>query len=237
MDEARLTTIREYYESLADEALLAEAGRGRDAFTAEAWAIVSEQIERRGLQSDRASQRDLNRQNDATVAEPVVTQPTRIARLAARVDALPPTIRPAAFGALLIVFFAMARGAWLVLPVALIYLFATSPHPWDSLMTGAGIALLAMAGGALSGFAYGLVGRHVRTAIKGGYYLTGIVTLAPYMFVLSFIIRLGEGDPFWRRLSGAELAMAGGMTLLFGLVLGRAWFGPDDEGRGGERAT
>ena len=237
MNHARLTAVRAYYESLTDEALLAEAGAGSDAFTAEAWTIVSEQIEQRGLQSKLSPAQDENRQRELALAESVAAEPSRVARLAARIDALPPTIRPAAFGAVLIVCFAMARGAWLVLPVALVYVLATSPHPWQSVMTGVGLAALTMAGGALSGLAYGLVGRHVRTAVRGGCYVAGIVTLAPYMFMLSFIFRLSEGEPLWRPLSGAELGMSGFMTLLFGLVLGRAWFGTDDEGQPGERAT
>jgi hypothetical protein len=57
------------------------------------------------------------------------------------------------------------------------------------------------------------------------------------MFVLPFILRLSEGEPFWRRPSGGELAISGGLTLLFGLVLGRAWFGSDDEAKSTERAT
>ena len=237
MDEARLTAVRTYYESLSDEALLAEAESGPEAFAPEGWIIVSEQIERRGLQHNRTPPQRLDRPNNAAVDGLILDQRSRAARLAARIDALPPTIRPAAFGALLIVFFAMARGAWLVLPIALIYVLATSPHAWDSIMTGVGIALLAMAGGALSGLAYGLIGRHVRTAVRGGYYAAGIVTLAPYMLVLSFIFRLSEGEPLWQRPSGSELAISGGMTLLFGLVLGRTWFGPDDESRPSERAT
>ena len=237
MEETRLAAVRAYYESLSDEALLAEAGPGPDAFAPEAWTIVSEQIERRGLRGDRTPPEQLNGSNAAAGVSSRVGEPSAVARLAARIDALPPTIRPAVFGALLIVFFAMARGAWLVLPIALIYLFATSPHPWASFMTGVGVVLLAMAGGGLSGLAYGLVGRHVRTAVRRGYYVTGVLTLAPYMFVLPFILRLSEGQPFWHRLSAAEVAMSGGLTLLFGLVLGRAWFGPDEDDKLGERAT
>jgi hypothetical protein len=237
MDETRRTALRAYYESLSDQALLDEAAPGRDAFTPEAWTIVAEQIELRRLQLAHPSRQGLNRQNASADPNSTDSHPSRAERLAARIDALPPTIRPAAFGALLIVFFAMARGAWLVLPLALIYVLATSTDPWASIMTGVGIALLAVAGGALSGLAYGLLGRHVRRVVRGGYYLTGILTLAPYMFVLPFIRRLGEGEPFWRRPSGGELAISGGLTLLFGLVLGRAWFGSDDEAKPTERTT
>lgn len=237
MDETKLVAIRTYYESLSDEALLAEADSGPDAFAPEGWTIVSEQIERRGLHRDSTPPQRRDRHNDAAVDGPWPDQRSRTARLAARIDALPPTIRPAVFGALLIVFFAMSRGALLILPIALIYVLSTGTHPWASIMSGLGIGLLAMAGGAVSGLAYGVIGRRVRTAVRGGCYVSGIVTLAPYMFVLPFIVRLSEGEPLWHRLSGSELAMSGGLTLLFGLVLGRSWFGADDESGPGDRAT
>jgi uncharacterized membrane protein HdeD (DUF308 family) len=49
------------------------------------------------------------------------------------------------------------------------------------------------------------------------------------MFVLTYIIRLADGVPLWRRPTTADVVISGIMTVLFGLVLGRAWFGPDDE--------
>jgi hypothetical protein len=229
MDEAKLRRLRTYYESLSDEALLAEAALGPDAFASEAWTTISEQIDLRGLGSDHAHRH--YRTHETALAELGEQHPGRVQRLAARIDALPPSIKPAAFGALLIVMFAMARGAWIVLPVLVVYVLATSPDPGASLMTGVGIALLAMAGGALSGFAYSFVGRHLRTAVRGGYYLTGIVTLAPYMVVLMYIARLAQGVPLGHRLRGEDVAIPIFMTLLFGIVMGRAWFGPDEKGR------
>jgi hypothetical protein len=237
MDEAKLTSLRTYYESLSDEALLAEAELGRDAFASEAWTIISQQIDQRGLQRIRSRRNHRDPNHGAAVAETRKHQSSLAERLAARIDALPPSIKPAAFGAMVVVIFAMARGAWLILPVLVIYVLATSQDPWSSLMTGVGIAVLAMLGGALSGFAYSLVGRHVRTAIRGGYYLTSIVTLAPYMLVLAYIVRLGDGLSLWHRPRASEFAISGLMTLLFGVVLGRAWFGPDEKPERSERAT
>jgi hypothetical protein len=233
MNEERSSALRAYYESLSDDALLLEAAPGPEAFVPDAWMIVSEEMELRGLQRPSGLKARANAQGAGAVANPIAEQPTRLDRLGARIDALPPTIRPAVFGALLIVLFAMARGAWLVLPIALIVLFATSAHPWTSLLTGVGVALLTMTGGALSGLAYGLVGRHVRTMPRGGYYVTGVVTLAPYMFVLPYILRLSKSQPFWRLPSGEDLAISGGMTLLFGIALARSWFGPDGDGAPG----
>ena len=144
----------------------------------------------------------------------------RVERVAEWVDDLPPTIRPAVFGALIVVFFAMARGAWIIIPIAVIYVFATSPHPWVPIMTGVNIGVLAMVGGGLSGLTYGLVGRHLRTAVRGGYYLAGLLTLAPYMFALSYVIRAAHGIPLWSRPTEPEVVMSTIMTVLFGLAWG-----------------
>lgn len=237
MDDTKLTDLRAYYESLTDEALLAEAEQGPDGFTVAAWAVIAEQVEQRGLKHDRESQRGRNGKHGAAVAESSDRRPTLVERLAARIDDLPPTVRPAAFGASIVLMFAMARGAWIVVPVAVIYVLATSPDPWAWLMTGVGISVLAIAGGALSGLAYGLVGRHVRSAFRGGCYLAGLVTLAPYMFLVPYILRLADGVPFWHRPRGGELAISGIMTLLFGLVLGRAWSEPVKTAEHPKRAT
>ena len=237
MDEPKLTSVRAYYESLSDEALLAEADLGRDAYTSEAWTVIADQLDLRGLR-DPAAHGHGKRHSETDVAERRRTkQPTRVERLAASIDALPPSIKPAAFGALIIVMYAMAHGAWIVLPIAIVYVLATSPDPWSSLVTGAGIAFLAMAGGALSGFAYSLVGRHLRTVLPGGYYLTGIVTLAPYMVMLTFMSRLADGVSLSQRPRASDLGIGGFLTLLFGIVLGRAWFGPDEKAEDSEQIT
>ena len=161
-----------------------------------------------------------------------MTQSNRLDRLGAWIDGLPPAIRPAVYGALLIVLFMMMRGAWFVVPIALVYVFVTSAHPWRDVGTGAGIVALAMLGGALSGLAYGLVGRHLKQAFPGGRYLTGILTVAPYMVLLAFIIRLGDGEPLWRPLATKDFIISGFMTLLFGAVLGHTWFAPDKDAAG-----
>jgi hypothetical protein len=238
MDDTNLADLRAYYESLSDEALLAEGGQGSQVFTPEAWRIVSELIERRGLKHHHTSHRDQATQHGATAAERRVKQPSLDQRLAARVDALPPTLRPAAFGASIVVRFALARGAWWLVPLAVIYVLATRPHPWASIMTGVEVTVLVVAGGALSGFTYSLVGQRMRASMRGGYYLTGLVTLAPYMFMLAYALRImEEGVPLWHRPVKAEFAASAFMTLLFGLLLSRGWFGPKEEGERAERAT
>jgi uncharacterized membrane protein len=195
--------------------------------------VLSAQIELRRL----GTRHGPHPARHAVAAEEQEKPPTLVERLAARIDALPPSVKPAAFGASIIVIYAMARGARYILPVIVVIVLATSPDPWSSLMTGVGAALLAMIGGALSGFAYSLFGRRLRTAIPGGYYLTGMVTLAPYMIVLTYMARLAHGGQLWRSPDGGDLAVAGFMTLVFGLTLGRAWFREDPTGESHEQTT
>lgn len=150
-----------------------------------------------------------------------------IERLGRRVDALPPSIRPAVHGALLIVVFMLMRGAWLIVPIAIVAVFFTSRTPFATLGRGATVVLLALGGGALSGLAYGLLGRHVQHAFRGARYLTGIVTVAPYMLVLVYIIRLADNKPVLAPWTRDDLIVMVAMTLFFGIVMGATWFGPD----------
>lgn len=150
-----------------------------------------------------------------------------IVRLVAWVDALPPTLRPAAHGALLIVMFMLMRGAWLVAPLAIVAVLFTSRTPFATLGRGAMALLLALAGGALSGLSYGLAGRHIRRAFPGGRFLTGIVTIAPYMFVLVYIIRVADRKPVLAPWATQDFIVALVMTLIFGVAMGATWFGPE----------
>lgn len=152
-------------------------------------------------------------------------------RLGEWVDGLPDTIRPAVFGALIIVMFMMVRGAWLVAPIAIVYVLATSPTPAADLTRGIEVVLFAMFAGGMSGLAYGLLGRHLQRAFPGGHYVTGIVTIAPYMFLLPLVIRLIDRKPVWTALSTEDLVISSSMTVMFGLVMGHSWFGPDKAAR------
>ena len=150
-----------------------------------------------------------------------------LARLSVWIDSLSDTVRPAAYGALIIVMFMMMRGAWIVAPIAVVYVLATSHTPGADLARGAGVVGLAMLAGGLSGLAYGLLGRHLRTAFPGGRYVTGVVTIAPYMFSLTFIIRLAHAKRVWDPLTTEDLVITGLMTVVFGLVMGHSWFAAD----------
>jgi hypothetical protein len=128
--------------------------------------------------------------------------PTRRQRITAQIDALPEFWRPVAYGACLLLIWMGMRGA-LIIPVAVIVLFATSETPLADLGTFAVVVAFAIVGGALSGLAYSVLGRHV-LKLKGiGRYLAGIITLAPYMFVMVHVIGFTDGEHFLRRPSTA----------------------------------
>ena len=152
-------------------------------------------------------------------------------RLGSWVDGLPDTVRPAVFGALLIAMFMMMRGAWLVAPIVIVYVLATSPTPGADLVRGTEVVLLAMFAGGMSGLAYGLLGRHLQRAFPGGRYATGLVTIAPYMFLLPYVVRLIDRKRFWSALSTEDLVIASLMTVMFGLVIGHSWFDPEKAAR------
>jgi hypothetical protein len=104
-------------------------------------------------------------------------------RLIDWIESLPDAIRPAAYGSLVIVMFMLLKGAWLVLPIMVVFVVATSETPVADLLHGASIGMLAIVAGGLSGLAYGLVGRHLRVAFPGGRYIAGLMTVAPYIFM------------------------------------------------------
>lgn len=152
--------------------------------------------------------------------------PRPVERLARWIDSFPDAIRPAVYGALFIVLFMLARGAWIIAPIAIVYVLLTSDTPLVTLGHGVAVIGLAMTGGALSGLAYGLVGRRLQRAFRGGWYLTGIITIAPYMFVLTYVIRLADHKPLLAPLTGLDLGVSLVMAVLFGLVMGASWFSP-----------
>jgi hypothetical protein len=115
------------------------------------------------------------------------------------------------------------RGA-LIIPVGVIVLFATSETPLADLGNFAIVVAFAVVGGALSGLAYSVLGRQV-LKLKGiGRHLAGIITLAPYMFVMVHVIGFTYGERFLRRPSITDLVTGSIMAIVFGIALGFSWF-------------
>ncbi len=158
--------------------------------------------------------------------------------IAARIEGLPEWLRPAAYGAGLVVVLTLSRAGLIVGPVLVAYLLLKSRSPWADLRVGATVLFLAIAGGALGGLAYGAVGRRVRNAFPGGRYLAGIVSVWPYTLVLSYLRGIVDDvpKPLWRWLTVEEFAISTFVGVLFGLVVGHSWFAPDIADESGSSA-
>ena len=152
-----------------------------------------------------------------------------LVRVAGLIESLPEWLRPAAYGAGLVVFMTLSRAGLVVGPVLVAIVLLTSDTPLADLRVGATVLFLALSGGALGGLAYGVLGRRLRYAFPGGRYLAGIVSVWPYTLVLSYLIGLIDDvpKPLWRWLTAAELTISTFLGVLFGLVVGHSWFAPD----------
>jgi hypothetical protein len=149
-------------------------------------------------------------------------------RLGDWIDSLPEFWRPVVFGAGLVLLWMGMRGAIFIVPIALVYVFVTSQTPIADIGKGLIVVALAMLGGALGGLAYSVIGRPLRRRGAFGRYLAGVVTLAPYTFVLTYIIDFTKGQSLLRP-SREHVIIAVAMAILFGTVMGRSWFGNSKE--------
>jgi hypothetical protein len=120
--------------------------------------------------------------------------------------------------------FMVWRGALFAAPVALIYVFVATAHPWSALLTAAEVLGLVTAGGALSGLGYGLVGRHLRDSFPGSSYLVGILTVAPYMCLMPYVMNVTDGVSLTRPIDMDSVVVCAVLTLVFGCAMGYGWF-------------
>jgi hypothetical protein len=157
-----------------------------------------------------------------------LVDPVRFAaKLDAWINTLPEFWRPIAGGASIIVTFMAARGAVFLFPIAVIYVLLTSSTPLADLTSFAAVLLIAIFAGALSGLMYSLVGRRLRRLGLVGYYLSAIVTVAPYLVVL---VNLGldhRTPGLFRRADGWDYGFAAIGSIVVGLMFGHAFYKRD----------
>jgi hypothetical protein len=158
------------------------------------------------------------------VTTPTTPPQTRLQRLGDWIDSLPEFWRPVVYGAGFVVLWMGMRGAIFFVPIALVYVFVTSQTPVADISKGVIVVALAMLGGALSGLTYSVIGRPLRRRGAFGRYLAGMVTLAPYMFLLGYILDFTKGQTLFRRPSRENVIISVLMALFFGIVMGRSWF-------------
>jgi hypothetical protein len=149
------------------------------------------------------------------------------AKLQAWINTLPEFWQPIVTGASIIVVFMAARGAAFVLPIALIYVLITSSTPLADLETFAGVLLIAILAGALSGLVYSLVGRRLRRLGAVGYYLASVLTVAPYMLVIVHLGLNSKSPNLLHRADTWDYGFAAIATILVGSVFGHAFYKRD----------
>ena len=151
-------------------------------------------------------------------------QPSALERLTDRIDALPDSTRPIAYGAALLVLMIGGRRI-IVLPLFAFYLVFKSHSVLADLETFAIAICLAILGGALSGLSYSLLGRHVVNRGSLGRYVAGITTVFPYMVMVDVIDRVAKLSSDIGPLGMFDVYLVAGLSVLFGVPLFTLWFG------------
>lgn len=148
----------------------------------------------------------------------------RLAGLDGWLERQPAWLRPPIYGALIVVFLMGARGAAFTLPLLVVAVLFISKHPARDLALGAALVGAAIVGGGLAGLAYSVAGRWVRPIPTIGPYAAGVLTVAPYMAVITLIVRVSDARPLVSPIQTAEVIAFGIMSVLFGVALGQALF-------------
>jgi hypothetical protein len=137
-----------------------------------------------------------------------------IERLVAVSERLPTWLRPAFFGAVILVVIVSLR-AVIRLPLIL-----KQPEQLGELVL---VLLGAAAAGALGGFGYTLLGAPARRIPVVGAYVAGVVTITAYMLgcllLFTFII---PDEPLIE--NSTDIIIFAVVTLFFGLLAGHFWF-------------
>jgi hypothetical protein len=139
-----------------------------------------------------------------------------------RIKTLPEFFQPIAYGAAIILVFMGARGALIIVPIAVIYVLATSSTPLADLEMGIGILLFAIVAGALSGLSYSLLGKYLRRLGTVGPYLAGIVTVAPYLLVLFHLNTDSKSHTLFQTMDVWDYGFVALLSVLFGSIIGVA---------------
>jgi hypothetical protein len=142
------------------------------------------------------------------------------------IEEQPDWARPILYGAVAVPAFAVLRGAIVLVPlVAVVMLVRGEPVARELALLAAAFAL-AVAGGALSGAAYSLLGRHTRRIAIVGPYLAGWLSCWPYVLALMAILWLHDEIEETARL-GHMAMLLGTMTFWVGLLVGHFFLRED----------
>jgi transcriptional regulator with XRE-family HTH domain len=141
-------------------------------------------------------------------------------RVAGRIGLLPEWARPAAGGAIILFAFVAARD---IFALPFLILRGAPVGQWLPMVL---VPFAAALGGAAGGFGYSFLGKPLRPIRVVGRYIAGVVTVTAYMIALGVLFWL-IGAPIVTSESDAVIFV--GVTIFFGLVVGKSWFKPDDD--------
>jgi hypothetical protein len=142
------------------------------------------------------------------------------------IDEQPDWARPILYGAVAVPAFAIFRGAVLLVPLVAILMLVQGEPVARSLALFAAAFALAITGGALSGAAYSLLGRHTRKIAIVGPYLAGWVSCWPYVLALMAILWLHDEIDETARFRHMAVLL-GAMTFWVGLLVGHFFIRED----------
>ncbi len=155
-----------------------------------------------------------------------------------RIKTLPEFFQPIAYGAAVILLFMGARGALIMIPIAIVYVLLTSRTPLADLTNGAAFLLTAIAAGALAGLSYTLIGRYVKRVGTLGPYLAGIVTAAPYLWVIFHLDTNRKSHALFQAMDKVDYVFLAAFSIFFGSIIGVAFRKKKEPTRrNGEHAT
>jgi hypothetical protein len=136
-----------------------------------------------------------------------------------RVEAAPAWLRPGLYGASFVYLFIVQRGGLVVLPILLVIVAATRPR--ELLVVLPALFIVAPAAGFVGGLFYGVTGLLVSRLGRTGRVLQFIAATWVYCVLLVFVIMPWIEPGSTSDLpTGVNWAIATGMGVLFGTVLG-----------------
>jgi len=145
------------------------------------------------------------------------------------IDGLPEWLQPVFLGPALLLGMILAKGAIVLVPAAILVFVFNGPSGFEGLDQAAAWIGLIVLSSAVSGLAYGLIGRHIRASAPGGDYLAGIVSVAPYMAAVAAVVQAeNEGLSVFAPWSVPTFFVFAVCTVVFGAVLGHALFADED---------
>jgi hypothetical protein len=147
-------------------------------------------------------------------------------RLLDAVDGLPEWLRPVAYGPLMVATWMTAKGVLVLGPPLVALALWKSNDPVAMLVSGATALAVVFGASAVGGLAYSTLGRPINRASRLGWLPAGWITMSPYFFGLTLVVRTSHGIPLSAPFVPFEWLLVGITTLIFGTQIGYMFLRP-----------